>query len=264
MSGPHVHPSPSPPEPPESRDHVPQELARLLEAAGDGDAEQAWSAFVARYSGLLLRISTTFAPGYDGALDRYTFMLDELRRSDYRRLRTFAADGRGRFSTWLTVVARRLCLDHYRRQHGRFRGAEPDGGRRTLARTVRRGLATLDGGSDDVTRLPAPAPLDPADELDERDRREALRRVLGGLPAHDRLLLELRFEHDLTAREVAVAVGLPTPFHVYRRLEAIYRLVRAQLSGSEDTRGRTPRSTLRANLPPGATGRKYAVAGERD
>src|SRR5215212_6725757 len=103
----------------ECRDAVPPPVPRLLTAGSGPDADEAWAAFLDAYSPLLLRIAATFAPGYDGALDRYAFMLDELRRNGCRRLRAYAADGRGRFSTWLTVVARRLCLDHFRQQFGR-------------------------------------------------------------------------------------------------------------------------------------------------
>jgi RNA polymerase sigma factor (sigma-70 family) len=187
---------------------------------------------VARYSWLLLRVATAFTPDYDGGLDRYAFMLDELRKSDYRRLRKFAADGRGRFSTWLTVVARRLCLDHHRRQYGRFRGDVAAGSPRSMARSARRELMRLDGAAHDTSRLPSALELDPTDELDDRERRVMLRRVLGQLAPGDQLLLRLRFEEDLTAREMATVLGLPSPFHVYRRLDAIYRTLRGRLGTS--------------------------------
>jgi hypothetical protein len=45
-------------------------------------------------------------------------------------------------------------------------------------------------------------------------------------------LLRLRFEQDLTAREMATVLGLPSPFHVYRRLDAIFRALRMALSCS--------------------------------
>ena len=212
--------------PPESPDRLPAVVADLL-AADEAAAEPAWAAFVGCYSGLLLRVAAAFAPGYDGALDRYAFMLDELQRSGFRRLRGFAADGRGTFSTWLAVVARRLCLDHYRRQYGRFRGdvpaGRPKGG---LDRACRRNLARLEGALEDLSELPTPSPADPVDELDHRERCAALRCALGSLPPRDQLLLRLRFEHDLTARAIAAMLGLPSPFHVYRRLDAIYGVMR--------------------------------------
>jgi RNA polymerase sigma factor (sigma-70 family) len=232
----------------ESRDRIPIEVARLLAAAPGVPTEYAWEAFVARYSGLLLKVSFTFARGYDGALDRYAFMLDELRRSSCRRLRGFAADGRGRFSTWLAVVARRLCLDHYRRLHGRFRGTGPEGGRRSLVQAARRGLAQLDGAHD-LAQLPAPLLMDPADGMDQRDREEALARAVAQLAAADQLLLRLRFEQELTGREMAAVLGLPSPFHVYRRLDAVFRQVRDQLDRAS---GVAPHGKLRR----GAEGRK--------
>lgn len=215
--------------PSESRDRLPMEVARLLAAAPGPDAEDAWSAFVACYSGLLLRVATLFAPGYDGALDRYAYMLDELRRGEYRRLRTFAADGRGRFSTWLAVVARRLCLDHYRHEHGRVRSRQAESAAAALARVSRRGLSRLDGEPQELDELPAPGTPDLAHEVDDRDRREALQRTVAHLTASDQLLLKLRFQEDLTAREIATVLGFPSPFHVYRRLDAVYRLLRAGL-----------------------------------
>ena len=108
--------------PAESREARPEQLTRLLAAEPGPAAEAAWASFLDAYSGLLLRVARAFWPGYDGALDGYAYMLEELRRKDCQRLRKYAADGRGRFSTWLAVVARRLCLDQYRRRYGRFRG----------------------------------------------------------------------------------------------------------------------------------------------
>src|SRR4051794_34105194 len=100
----------TPPIPAESLDSIPSEVARLIRAGAGPDRDEAWAAFVAAHSTTLMQVASAFSPGYDGALDRYAYMLDELCRQDCRRLRRFVADGRGRFSTWLTVVARRLCL----------------------------------------------------------------------------------------------------------------------------------------------------------
>src|SRR4051794_39868749 len=106
MAAPLAPSFPNPSEPlDECRDALPPPVARLLTAAPGPEADHAWAAFLTGYSALLLRVASAFAPGYDGALDRYAYMLDELRRNDCRRLRAYAADGRGRFSTWLTVVA---------------------------------------------------------------------------------------------------------------------------------------------------------------
>jgi RNA polymerase sigma factor (sigma-70 family) len=249
---------------PESRDLVPPEVARLLSAARGADAEAAWAAFLSAYSGLLLRVSSIFAPGYDGVLDRYAYMLDELRRSDCSRLRAFVADGRGRFSTWLTVVARRLCLDHYRRKHGRIRDTTKSTARTSSSRAARRGLSDLGGACDDLSRIPDPSPHDPADDVDERDRRAALRRALDELAPADQLLLRLRFEEGLTAREIAALLGLPSQFHVYRRLETVCGTVRTRLrvpAGGSDRDTIPLRGRPSANLRRGAGDRKCRVLG---
>jgi len=47
-------------------------------------------------------------------MDRYAFVLDRLRARNFRRLRRFQPRGSARFTTWLVLVSRRLCLDHRR------------------------------------------------------------------------------------------------------------------------------------------------------
>lgn len=223
------------PRPAASLDPIPPEVTRLICAGTQADMDEAWAAFLAAHSMTLMRVASAFAPGYDGALDRYAYMLDELRRHDCRRLRRFVADGRGRFSTWLTVVARRLCLDHYRRRYGRFHG--PQQGPGLDPRAARRRLVDLTTNVAEVESLEDPAGTDPVDRLASAEQREALSRAVAKLPPADQLLLRLRFEHDLSARQVATLLGLPTPFHVYRRLDALCGILRGQLAGSDPHTG---------------------------
>lgn len=213
----------------ESREALPHEVSRLLQAATDAEADEAWTGFVGAYSDTLIRVAAAFAPGYDGALDRYAYMLDELRRHDCRRLRRFAADGRGQFSTWLAVVARRLCLDHYRHKYGRFRSLPSGTGTAAATRAARRRLVDLSSALDDLAQIEDSGRADPCDELEANERRSALARAVGVLSPGDQLLLRLRFEDDLSAREIAGLLGLPTPFHVYRRLQALCTALRALL-----------------------------------
>lgn len=222
--------------PAESRETLPEELTRLLAAGSGPAAEAAWASFLAVYSGLLLRVARAFWPGYDGALDGYAYMLEELRRNDCQRLRKYAADGRGRFSTWLAVVARRLCLDQYRRRYGRFRGDPARSEGIQAARMTRRRLMELSGPIEDLTCLADPALPDPAEQLDERARSSALHGAVALLPPADQLLLRLRFEEELTARQIAGLLGLPTPFHVYRRLDAVCATLRTRLAPAEVSR----------------------------
>jgi RNA polymerase sigma factor (sigma-70 family) len=215
---------------PESTLTPPDELIRLLAAAPGPEQEAAWTSFLVAYSPLLLKVATAFAPGYDGALDRYAYMLDELRRGECRRLRAYCADGRGRFSTWLAVVARRLCLDHYRLRYGRDRGGLRADRRPTHSRAVRRGLIDLAGGQDELACVADATLPDPVEQMDARARSASLCDAIASLEPSDQLLLRLRFEQGLAAREIAPLLGLPSQFHVYRRIEAVCAILRSRLA----------------------------------
>ena len=218
----------------ESTRCLPDVVHRLLAGEpGAGMSEEAWEQFVGTYSQLLLKVATGAGTDYDTVLDRYAYILDELRRDDCRRLRRFVADGRSTFSTWLVVVARRLCLDHYRRRYGRLRGR---GGKRgadnvlCARRLCRRRLSDLTSSLADVASVEDPLAPDADEILDAHRRLEMLARAVTSLPVTDRRLLQLRFEQELTAREIAQLLGLPTPFHVYRRLDAVRGTLRAALT----------------------------------
>ena len=93
---------------------VPYELSHLLAHLEPPARDEAWTAFVQANSKLILFVAHSLGSDHDDVMDRYTFILDQLRRDDFHRLRAYGADGRGKFTTWLVVVARRLCLDHRR------------------------------------------------------------------------------------------------------------------------------------------------------
>jgi RNA polymerase sigma factor (sigma-70 family) len=214
----------------ETADSLPAEVGRLLGPVVGSAQEAAWQEFIERYSRLLLRVASAFAPGYDGAMDRYVYILEELRRDEFARLRRFAADGRGRFSTWLVVVARRLCVDHHRRFYGRDRASAATARAARPARLIRRRLTDLAGNAETLDTVADFAQLDPLEAVDHADRGRALQHALDELEPGDRLLLKLRYEQDLTAREIAAFLELPTPFHVYRRARAICARLRVRLT----------------------------------
>lgn len=204
----------------------PAELSRLLSTPDPPARDAAWEAFVASHSRLLLHTARSLNHDYDAAMDGYAYVLEALREDDCRRLRAYAADGRSKFSTWLVVVARRLCLDFHRHRYGRARESGPHS--RDL-RAARRRLVDLVAEELDTSRLAPPASSDPAAELQDRERAAALDATLRALPPRDRLLLALRFEDDLPAREIARVMGFPTPFHVYRRLNTLLGSLRHAL-----------------------------------
>jgi len=207
---------------------TPFELSQLLRAADSSSQQAAWEDLIARHTRLLLAVSRSFNGGHDEAMERYTYILDKLREDDFRRLRTFDETSGARFSTWLTVTARHLCLDHLRALYGRQReSAQPN--RTYPLRSIRRALADSIGPEVDVERIideQSPS-LIVQTVVGERD--EALRIALTRLESREKLLLALRYYDDLSAARIARIVGLPTPFHVYRQLNTILEKLRLSL-----------------------------------
>src|SRR6185503_13736524 len=105
-------------------DALPAALGSLLDAKDDAAREARWTDFIGTYSRLILHVTRSGGGLHDAAMDRYAFVLEQLRHDDFRRLRAYVADGRSEFSTWLVVVAQRLCRDHQRHRYGRFRPSE--------------------------------------------------------------------------------------------------------------------------------------------
>jgi RNA polymerase sigma factor (sigma-70 family) len=215
---------------PENRpEGFPSDLRRLLEAGDPGSRDEAWRAFLQSYSRLLLHTARGGNSRYDAAMDRYTHVLDQLRRDDFRRLRAYVDQGRGKFTTWLVVVAGRLCRDFDRQRYGRFRPGAASSGEGS-ARMARRRLVDLVGEQIDVARMPATQSPTPEVELQRKELAASLEAVLGRLDPGDRLLLKLRFEDDLSAREIASIMSFPTLFHVYRRLNHVLGELRRGLT----------------------------------
>jgi RNA polymerase sigma factor (sigma-70 family) len=215
---------------------VPVELQRLLVAPDDPSRAAAWERLIAEHSHLLIRVARSLGGGHDEVMDRYAFMLERLRQADCRRLRAYVPDSNAKFTTWLAVVARRLCFDQHRERYGR--PLAPGSESANTART-RRQLEDLVSAELDLDQVADPAATDPAISAQTQGVRDVLRRALAALDPGDRLLLKLRFEDDLPAREIAELVHLPTPFHVYRRLKAALALLRNVLdqAGIEGPRG---------------------------
>lgn len=205
---------------------LPPTVRSLLEAADPSAHDKAWGEFVAAFSRLILYVARQTPGEYDTSMDRYAFVLERLREQDYRRLRTYAADGRGKFTTWLTVVVRRLCVDYDRVKHGR---APPAAIGRSHAPRRPLELVFLDPLLMDRLedgRLPAD------EEVIRRQALEQLDSAVAGLIPSDRLLLVLRYEDGRSAREIASILSLSTPFHVYRRLNRVHDLLRRALAPS--------------------------------
>jgi RNA polymerase sigma factor (sigma-70 family) len=216
---------------------APAELVTLLAADTDSALDEAWGAFVHAFTAPILRTARSLGGDADAAMDRYAFVLDRLRDDECRRLRAYVRPDAGEFALWLTVVVRRLCLDHYRERYGRpRRPAGADIGAADPERAGRRRLVDLVADRTDPTLLASPTQVSPDELLVRSERLQALSGALDQLSPSDRLMLRLRFAEDLPAREIARLMRFPTLFHVYRRLDKVLRQLRETLSrlGIED------------------------------
>lgn len=210
-------------------DPPPAALGRLLLATDPTVQGECWAEFVTLHSRLLLHVARAGGSQHDAAMDRYAFVLEQLQQDDYRRLRAYVADGRSEFSTWLVVVAQRLCLDHQRSRYGRFRGGEKDSTGPDESRAARRRLVDLIGAEVDLASLTDPGGGNAEASVRQTDIHQALELELARLDRRDRLLVKLRFEDDLPMPEVAANLGFPTRFHAYRRLKDVLSTLRRAL-----------------------------------
>ena len=208
---------------------VPPQLSALLQASDDVSRSRAWTTFTEEYSRLLLQVARRNATSHDDAMDHYAFILDRLQQDEFRRLRAFAGEGRGKFTTWLVVVARRLCVDHHRQSHGRSRAPEDSSHNRSVNSAARRNLADLVAEEIDYERLEDPLADLPDARVLESERRQALVAAVERLELPDRLLLKLRFEDDVPIGQLAPMVGLTSRFQVNRRLKSILARLREEL-----------------------------------
>jgi len=214
---------------PGSQNGVPPELGAFLQATDDVAQEKAWAAFIDRYNRILLHTIHSHARDYDGAMDRYAFVLERLREDDFARLRRFVGTGTAKFTTWFVVVARRLCVDYQRRAYGR----QPSGGDAERAFTssfaIRRRLADLVCEELDLSRFSDSRVTSPEMRLRETELHGSLEKAIQRLAPRDRLLLKLRFQDGLSAREIAELTERPSPFHVYREVKSVLGSLRESL-----------------------------------
>ena len=209
---------------------VPREVARLLESSEGSERGAAWQELVDRHSRLILSTIRVVSSNYDEAMDQYAFVLEGLSRDDYQRLRAYARTGAGKFEAWLVVVTRRLCIDYQRSRYGRAkrkdRREDPDDEHRARER---RRLLDLVTEELDIARTADRTSVDPEADMRRRELEVALQEAIRSLTGRDRLLLRFRFEDGRSAREIADAMGFPSPFHVYRRLKKVLKQLRLRL-----------------------------------
>jgi len=207
---------------------LPRALSNLLTAPDPAARDAAWAEFQGEFSRLMIRTARRACPDADEAMDCHTYALDRLREDDFRRLRAFAADGRGKFTTWLVVVVRRLCVDHRRARYGRPQATAETNGR-SVAHQARRRLVELVAQESDPDRLDDGRTPNPEEMVVMAERHALLADALARLDPADQLLLTLRFQDDIPAEKIASMVGAPSRFHVHRRLKRLLADLRTNL-----------------------------------
>jgi len=204
---------------------LPPILERLFRE--DPPSEDAWSDFAREYTALLLHVARSTSRGHDEAMDAYAFLLERLSEDSCRRLRSYNLDPRSKFTTWLVVVAQRICVDHHRSKYGRIRNEESKAERERLG--LRRRLEELSEGPEFADAIPDDNAETPAEALERAELSADLRALRESLPPNDRLLLAMRFDDGLSAAEIATILRYPSQFHVYRRINALLADLRSRL-----------------------------------
>lgn len=207
---------------------LPLELARLLAASDDIARTRAWTEFLHTFSPLILHASRTAASGYDDGMDAYASALDGLRADNYKKLRGYAIDPASRFSTWLVVVVRRICIDAQRQKYGRTSTKEREEGI-SDERRARHRLANLVGAEINLDELRDSQGMSADEAVEQRELGELLDAALAELDERDRLLLTLKFVDDLPANKIASVQGWPDQMSVYRRITKLTAMLKEKL-----------------------------------
>lgn len=197
---------------------LPAALVLLLDSGNAALRDAGWDDFLRAHTKLLLHVARSFGGDHDVVMDRYTYLLEQLRRDDFRRLRAYAATDQTEFSTWLVVVAQRIYLDHERHRFGRLRQQGEQSAAFVEEIAARRQLVHLIGAEVDLSTIVDLRAHNAGDDVVSAEIYRALVSALRTLEPRDRLLIKLRYEDDLDMSTVARTLGLPSRFHAYRRL----------------------------------------------
>ncbi len=155
----------------------PEELA-LVERAVAGD-ERAFAELVTRYQTAVYTLAYRMLGDAGEAEDA----AQEVFLRIYRRLATY--DAAHRFSTWVLSIASHYCIDVLRRK-----------------RPWLVPLETISNWMRSRSRGPEATAL-------AQEQQDAVRLLLAKLPEHYRLVLLLRYWHDLGYEEIAAVVDQP-------------------------------------------------------
>jgi RNA polymerase sigma factor (sigma-70 family) len=206
---------------------IPQTLSRLHNATDETQRDEAWAEFVAAHSDTVLHTCRSVTRDHDAAMDGYAYVLEALREDSCRRLRGYVPHPDVKFTSWLVVVTRRLVLDYFRQRYGRARSGDVE---RQQESQTRKRLEDLVADEIDPDQIVDASAGSPDAAIRRQQLAVSLRRALDELPPADRLLLALRFEDERPVRDIARTLGLPSVFHVYRRIGVVLSTLRRALA----------------------------------
>jgi RNA polymerase sigma-70 factor (ECF subfamily) len=150
--------------------------AQLLALIGRGE-NWALSEIHARYAGLVFSIALKTLNDQASAEEIVQQVFTEVwRQARHYRL------GRGKFSAWVSTIARHLCIDELRRR--RVRPMTDPGYWESLEQLA---------GNDD-----------PAQDVQNTFERARIRKALQQIPTRERIVIELAFWGGMTHREIAL------------------------------------------------------------
>lgn len=159
-----------------------EELIRRVVEERPGAQED----FVRRYEGLVLGLAhSRFGLTDEAARELLQQVVERLWEHDRRALRSWR--GKGRFSSYLTVIVCNLCLRQRQQAEQREKVLGDE----------------LSPAGEPTSSEPAAPSL-----LARRERRQAVQRALAELSPRDRLLLTLRFGDERTPKEIGALLRL--------------------------------------------------------
>jgi RNA polymerase sigma factor (sigma-70 family) len=188
--------------------------AAIISRCVSGSDENAWAYFVSRYSRLVWSaIHRTFkasscAYTLEDAEDLYGAFFLSLVENDFRKLRQFQSRNACSLTTWLTVVAVRMTIDHMRRQSAR-------------PVTVAGPAAAL------LADIIADKARNAEQLLMDAQRSASIARSLDSLSGHDREIYDLLYVKGVSPDDAARTMGTTAAAIYTRKHRLIERLKRS-------------------------------------
>ena len=186
----------------------------LIARCASGNDESAWNHFVNRYSRLIWSAihktfkASSFAYSAEDVEDIYSAFFLSLVENDFRKLRQFQSRNACSLSTWLTVVAVRMAIDHMRRQAVLFR-------------------TTTDPAQALLADVMADAAPNAEQLLVNAQRSGSIARSIGGLSSQDREVYELLYVKGVSPDAAAQALGTTVAAVYTRKHRLVERLKKA-------------------------------------